>query len=272
MPFGPSVRSSSPARGRDTDPDLVPPTANDFWGEDSASLQDALQAPAGAGLRHASHANAGSAVPRAPREPCETTSPEGRQATGRRTAFRLPSFDRPFRSARRRAFRTRSHPRLPACAAAAVGVIAGLALIVSLSESGPSARPKRDQTRGPAILPALIVAAPSKPSPKASTKLIADHRSGRPSRRNPRTEIHRTVQRARPTELQPTATTDQTAVASSPPATDSPAPVQTVPSIGTSPAPNTSASSGTRSTVYRSASPGPTGTVSLIGAGTSPSG
>ena len=273
MPFGPSARLASPATMRNADAGLIPPAASDFWGEDSAALQDALQAPSGAALHHARDESFGSTVPHAPHAPPETTVRDASQAPGGRTARRRWSIYRSSSSARARGLRSTPRLRRPGRTRAAVGVIAGLALIVSVTQSGSSANPKKGRVRTVVTLPASIGAPSSKPSLTASTKRIANGNPGRRSQRNPRDEIHRTVKRARHTEPQRSAPTQPAVVASSSPVPSNPAPAQNVPSSETSSPPSaSSATHDTQSVVRNSAPPGPTGTVSLIGSGTSPSG
>jgi hypothetical protein len=151
-------------------------------------------------------------------------------------------------------------------------VIVALALIVSVIESGPSANSNsnKDRVRAAVTLPASVEAPPSKRPLAASTKHVANHNPARRSQRNRRAEVHRAGKRVKHAAAQRSAPTHQTFVANSSPVTR-PAPVQNAPGSGSS-SPSSSASSGTQSVVHSSASPGPTGTVSLIGSGTSPSG
>jgi hypothetical protein len=48
VPFGPSARSSKTSLASVAGDDLIPPGPDDFWSEDSAAVQDALQAPSAA--------------------------------------------------------------------------------------------------------------------------------------------------------------------------------------------------------------------------------
>ena len=271
VPFGPSAGTAPSVSRRDADADLIPPGADDFWGEDSAAVQDALQAPSGTAVPHAPHATA---VPHAPHAPSGADVPDALQARDGRTALRRPRIDRPFSFARGRSLRNAPGLRRPSRATAGVGVIVALALIVSVSESGPSANSNsnsnKDRVRAAVTLPASVEAPPSKRPLAASTKHVANHNPARRSQRNRRAEVHRAGKRVKHAAAQRSAPTHQTFVASSSPVTR-PAPVQNAPGTGSS-SPSASASSGTQSVVHSSASPGPTGTVSLIGSGTSPSG
>ncbi len=248
VPFGPSAGSASSASPPYAAADLIPPGADDFWGEDSAAVQDALQAPTGHAM------------------------PEARHAHSDRTTHRRPSLHRPFPRALQRAQRNTPRLRRRGRATAAVGVVAGLALIVSVAESGPSANPKKDRSRAVATLPASIDAPSSKPSPAASTRRTANQTPVSRRRRSRRAEIHRASKPLRHTASQPGAPVQQAIVASLSGVSGSPVPAQGVPTSESSSPPRATASSHTQSAVHSSASPGPTGTASLIGPGTSPSG
>lgn len=60
MPFGPSARPAQTSLASVAGEDLIPAGADDFWGEDSAAVQDALQAPSAARRPNTADASGGS--------------------------------------------------------------------------------------------------------------------------------------------------------------------------------------------------------------------
>jgi hypothetical protein len=229
VPIGSSTRFADEEPGAER-----PPTANDFWGETSATLQDTLDAPA-----------------------------------GRSTAWIVRLSTRSIHA--------------PGRATTAVGLIAGLALIVSVIGFSPSTKSNQDPLRAAAVLSGSVDAPASKPSLAASIRGIANHAAAQTTRRGERgrrAEVHRTVKRAERAAPHPSSPPHQTSVSrSSPertslitPSTNQTSADQTTPSAETSSAASDSAISQTPSTIKSSPPAGPTGRVALIGAGTSPSG
>lgn len=246
MPFGPSAHAVASALLPDDDAGPAPAGADDFWGEDSAAIQAAMQPSA---------------------------HPAG---DARRSTEVDPR-------ALRHAPRT-SHARRARGASAAVGLVAGLVLIASVIGSvissvigsGPPAKPRKVQQRAALPLPASIDAPRSKPSRVLSQgRSVSRQRPG--VGRHTRRPVHRAVKRVRSSTPRTSAPSRPAVVTHYSPAPAGSAPVQSVPdsqSRNTSSAPSTASASGETQTVVHtsSARPGPTGPVSLIGSGTSPSG
>ncbi len=256
VPIGGSDR---PGRFADEEPGSeMPPAAEDFWGEDSAAVQDALQGP----TRH---------------------EPSGPPATGLRPATGAPGESRGRVRGRwhpsHRARRSRGSHR-SRLAAVAVAAIAGLALIVSIIGLGSSNRPRQNSRRPSASASGTAEQPASKTSLAASIKGIVQHseqaahraakdvslrRNHAAARRRPATRHRR-----RRTPVTPPS---QTFVSSPTQATTTTIPQQSSVSSGQNTAAATGASaSQTPSASGSSTPPGPSGSVSLIGAGTSPSG
>ena len=248
-----------PDRTDDAEPDVaMPPAAEDFWGEASAAVQDALQAPPGHGDR----------LLRGPSDP----DPAG--------ALRARGGGSAQEAARGSRAIGRRH------AAVAMGVIAGLALTLSIMTLGASHGPRRNrpgagaQARAAETPESLAYLAASVKSVARGTERATRHaeisaeaslraRAHRVFARHVRTS-RRHSHRAGGTGSDPT---HQTFVSSPSSETTQPVAHSSSPSTSQSPADATGASvSHTPSPAAGAAASGPSGQVALIGAGTSPSG
>jgi hypothetical protein len=252
IPLAPAPDTTKPAtlmpRSDDAGEPVPEPSlwaAADFWGEDAAHLQHALEAPAES-----------SAEPRV-----ESLHPQDSRRRERR---------------RRRPLGLRTGPVL------VVAVVAA-ALVIAVAMPGFMSAPAAPGRAGLTASKRAITRAPTgthtraasraTPSPGAAA-LLASSRSGQHRRRGgahrprlSRPEPSRRI--THPHHRRPAVTTAAAARYIAPALADTPAPTTTYTSAASSPAP-------AGSTPAVSASPpshaGPTGPVSLIGSGTSPSG
>jgi hypothetical protein len=131
VPFGPAARARA---NRSTDPasvELLPPAAHDFWGEDSAALHDAMQAP-----------------------PVDSPAPQpavGRPERRRRRRWSVRRFDLSWRSSPWRHVRVRNPLILGVPAAALTALAIALVTPGAPNRSGPggaavAARPQAHVT------------------------------------------------------------------------------------------------------------------------------
>lgn len=133
VPFGPSADPPRQPEPAGSPPEATPPSASDFWGEESASVQDALQAPPEPGAAQT------------PRASIDVALESGHGATDDRA--RAPRWPRRVSYARRKAASaggeadtSTSRRRGWASVAAAAVLVVGAAIIAASSGGGASPR------------------------------------------------------------------------------------------------------------------------------------